>query len=320
MTRRLWFWLVAGSLLLGACGLQSAPATPTPLTTPLWTPIPLQPPVVIPPTVTPTPARVPSPAAVTPTASPGGSKGQVTVPPLATATPTWPPLPQAPGRSWTPVVPVRPGPVLYIPRKTFTFQADGDLREWLALSPVSITYVTFGQNNYQGPQDASGTLYLAWDEQYLYLAFQVLDDRYVQEAQGRYLYQGDSVEILVDTDLMGDRVQRRLSRDDYQIGFSPGNPLGSQLQAWRWYPRPLEQRLEGFPMAARAWTHGYQLEIALPWDVLHLQPRPGLRVGFNAAISDNDLPGQRIQQTLVSTSPYRRLTDPTTWGELVLLP
>ncbi len=320
--RKPFRWMLPLFFLLVGCTFGTQKATPQPpaLSSPLWTPIPIQPGVQIPPTVTPTLGGlglVPSPAVVqvTPTAPQALPSPTFTSPPRQTPVP----IPTSSAR-WTPVVPVRPGPIIYAPRVTSPPTIDGDLGEWSFMTPISISNVTYGTGAYRGPQDLSGLLYVAWDETHLYLAFQVTDDRFVQAATGRYLYRGDSTEILVDTSLFADQNVRSLSADDYQLGFSPGNPIGQNTEAWLWYPRALERKATEVRVAALPWAHGYQMEVAVPWTTLGVNPYPGLRLGFNAAISDNDSPGARVQQSLASTSPFRRLTNPTTWGELVLLP
>ncbi len=317
-------WLLLFPLLLMGCTLLSrrAPVEPPPAS-PLWTPIPIGSGVQIPPTVTPTPGGLglpTSPIVVQPTPT---TRLPTVVQPSPTFTPrprnTPIPIPTSSAR-WTPVVPVRPGPVIYAPRVLSPPTIDGDLGEWSFMTPISINNITYGTGAYRGPQDLSGLLYVAWDDTHLYLAFQVTDDQFVQQASGRYLYRGDSTEILVDTNLLGDQNARVLNLDDYQLGFSPGNPVGQNPEVWLWYPRSMERRATEVRIAALPWAHGYQIEVAVPWSTLGVYPQAGLRLGFNAAISDNDAPGTQVQQSMASTSPFRRLTNPTTWGELVLLP
>jgi hypothetical protein len=43
-----------------------------------------------------------------------------------------------------------------------------------------------------------------------------------------------------------------------------------------------------------------------------------MRYGFAFAVSDNDNPNANEQQSMISNVPDRRLTNPTTWGNLVL--
>ncbi len=336
MKRWIPFLAVALLLLAAACGRfrPTISISPTP-TLLLWTPVPYPVLPSIPPTVTPTPKagevispvpspRSPSPTLSTPSPTPEGPMAGASLPPGATPTP-WAPTPtwtpsSTTGAMWTPVVPIRPGPVAYAYRRDVPPTLDGRLDDWQGFGTYPIVFPTYGRHAYRGPEDVSGHFHVAWDPVYLYLAFHVMDDVLVQEAGGRYLYRGDSTEILVDADLFGDRYVRFLNHDDYQLGFSPGQPFGQAPFAWLWYPRPYERLATEVQVAVAVGEQGYDMEVAVPWGLFHLVPYPGLRVGFAASISDNDRPGTAIQQTLVSSSPYRRLTDPTTWGELVLYP
>jgi hypothetical protein len=95
----------------------------------------------------------------------------------------------------------------------------------------------YGSENWSGEADLSAQYMLGWDEDALYLAARIFDDRYVQEAFEEDIYQGDSVEILLDTDVAGDFYLEALNGDDFQLGISPGNPSpGADPEAYLWYP------------------------------------------------------------------------------------
>ncbi len=277
----------------------------------------------IPPTVTPTPLNAgqgwmaapthpatAQPAPVTATAPPR-PQGTATLPP--SPAPTLPP-------TFTPRLSLRPGPQLVAYQVRQPIRVDGDPADWPQDLPwYPISQVTYGLDQYTGPRDLSGRVRVAWDSDYLYIVWDVTDDVFVQTQRGEFIYQGDSTEILVDTNLAYDFYSQYLDYDDYQIGFSPGNPPGQNPETWLWYPKSLAGPVLGVRVAAQPTVTGYTLEVALPWHRLNLTPFPGLDVGFAASISDNDLPGSALQQSLASTSPFRRLTDPTTWGELLLV-
>jgi hypothetical protein len=61
----------------------------------------------------------------------------------------------------------------------------------------------------------------------------------------------------------------------------------------------------------------WRLEAAIPRSVLGITPYKGMHLGFAISVSDNDNPGTQ-QESMVSNVPGRMLTDPTTWGDLVL--
>lgn len=197
-------------------------------------------------------------------------------------------------------------------------QIDGGTTEWSS-DRYSLTEVTFGIANWSGGDDLSGTYMLAWDEQALYLAVEVMDDLYVQGASGETLFRGDSVEVLLDMELDQDFVSRSLSGDDFQIGFSAGPRLGQPTtEAYRWYPAALNSTLSQVELASSPRADGYVLEIKLPWEAVRGTVRPQSHFGFVLSLSDNDRAGESEQQTLVSSASTRSLTDPTTWGTLIL--
>ncbi len=194
---------------------------------------------------------------------------------------------------------------------------DGDLSDWPE-ERSSVTSVVFGQGHWSGGSDLSGGYLLAWDDRSLYVAVEVDDDTLVQEATGRSLFKGDSVELLLDTQLEADFSSTQLSDDDYQLGLSPGNFDDGVPEAYRWFPRSVEGSLGSLLVASQSVAAGYALEASLPWASVGLDPEAGECLGFALSISDNDRSGSVEQQSMVSSVPNRILTDPTTWGTLLL--
>ncbi len=197
---------------------------------------------------------------------------------------------------------------------------DGNLGEWGSLNDV-INQPVFGAQNWVGNNDASATYKLGWDANKLYIATYVKDDVFVQNQSGAQLFRGDSLELLLDTNLGGDSGNAFLNSDDYQLGISPGglttgnNPAP---QAYRWYPSNLRGLASSVSVASAKVGDGYLVEAAIPWSVLGVSPYGGLTMGFALSVSDNDATGQAIQQTLVSNNGLRKLTNPATWSVLVL--
>jgi hypothetical protein len=146
----------------------------------------------------------------------------------------------------------------------------------------------------------------------------VLDDIYAQDASGENLFKGDSLEILLDTDVPGDYYYGAFSADDYQLGLSPGSPdAGDDPEAYLWYPRSEEGRLQkvAFGVTHKMATH----EAAIPWFIFGVDPYKGQHFGFCLSISDNDNRDKNEQQSMVSSALTRQLSDPMTWGDLTLI-
>jgi hypothetical protein len=196
---------------------------------------------------------------------------------------------------------------------------DGSLEEW-QFDRYLIESVVYGNNNYKGSNDLSGRAMVGWDRQNLYLGIRVLDQKYVQNASGKNIFKGDSLDILLDTDVASDFYLAALNRDDFQIGISPGSPVPNEdPQAYLWFPASLEGKKDQIKVASRWRGDGYIVEAAIPWSLFDVEPYNGQHFGFAFSISDNDNPNQNIQESMVSYVPIRTLDDPTTWGDLTLV-
>ena len=245
-----------------------------------------------------TPSEIPAVQTSTPTATSGSVEASPTVTPQAVAQNL---------RGKEPIV------AAYLAQSPVI---DGDLNEWKAPG-YGMHFVVWGSGNWTGEADCSGTVMVGWDEANLFLAVKVRDDVYTQPASGAYLYLGDSLEILLDTNLEADFNDKQLSSDDYQLGISPGSPLGNRIEAYLWFPRTKEGNY-AVEVGTRAAGDGYQMEIRIPWTIFNVKPEAGKYYGFAVTISDDDLTGVAAQQSMVSLASNRHLTDPTTWVDLLL--
>jgi hypothetical protein len=197
---------------------------------------------------------------------------------------------------------------------------DCSLSEWGTL-PNPVDQNVFRPQNWSGAADQSATYALGWDANNLYVAAHVVDDRHVQIEQGELIFRGDSLELLLDADLSGDYNDASLGADDYQLGLSPGANKTPNPAAFLWFP----SSKKGAPAAVNVigctdGGEGYLLEAAIPWSTFGVTPNAGKSFGFALSSSDNDTPATADQQSMISSVNTRRLTDPTTWGTLVLDP
>jgi len=179
--------------------------------------------------------------------------------------------------------------------------------------------VVFGESDWKDSNDLEGSFAVSWNETYLYLAVKVLDDKYVQNASGQDIYKGDSIEILLDSNLYGDSTGTSLSADDFQIGISPGKGnIGENMEAYLWFPSGKSGKIDGALIASSKSDGIYRVEIGIPWKVFNITPASGQQYGFGLSISDNDNESENIQQSMVSNLKNRKLVDPTTWTVLTL--
>jgi hypothetical protein len=195
---------------------------------------------------------------------------------------------------------------------------DGNLSQW-TLYQYPADYVVYGKDEWSDAQDLSAKVMVGWDYNNLYLGVHVIDNRYVQNSNGEYLYLGDSLEVLLDTNLPADFYVNSLSPDDFQLGISPGSPdPGDDPEAYLWFPRTIKGLRAKVKIAAQNVDGGYDVEVAIPWSVFEVNPAAGQHFGFAFSVSDNDKTTEDLQQSMVSSVPNRHLTNPTTWGDLLL--
>ena len=196
---------------------------------------------------------------------------------------------------------------------------DGDLSEWGGLADV-IDQVVFQPANWSGTGDNSATFVLAWDVNNFYIAVQVKDEVRAQTQRDALIFKGDSLELLLDTNLAGDFADAKLSNDDFQLGLSPGDLTTGNPppQPYLWFPKDRAGVPVGVTVSAKPLGDGYTVEAAIPWTVFSVRPGSGNRFGFALSVSDDDNTAAAEQQSMISTVSTRKLTNPTTWGTLVL--
>lgn len=240
----------------------------------------------------------------------------------------WPTLTSAPVVVATPVPPATPDPMIrpggsFVAKYVTTAPVlDGTYEEWIAKTEkYKLPYRVYGASKWKDQADLEGAFGAVWDNTNLYISVKVTDDSYNQRKYGEMLYDGDSVEILIDGNLYGDYYVQNLDGDDFQIGLSAGNPAASiNPEAYIWYPSAKKGTSTTIQMSKTFETSSniYRVEAAIPWSLLGITPKDGLHIGFAVSISDNDSTTANDQDSMISTTGYRNFLNPTTWGELIL--
>jgi|GEM_PF-1259388 hypothetical protein len=191
---------------------------------------------------------------------------------------------------------------------------------WNSPLPYTADHLAFKSSNYSVPTNYTVSYELKWDSTNLYVAAEVVDPNYVQEATGGNMYKGDSLEILLDRDPAEDYCARFLGEDDFQLGLSAGStPAPGVGEAYLWYPKseagskPVVN-LTGVVVSVA--PVGWNLKAVIPWSVFGVSPTGSEYYGFALGVSDNQVSGTAQQQGLWSNDQYRLLTNPMTWGTL----
>jgi archaellum component FlaG (FlaF/FlaG flagellin family) len=278
----------------------------------------------IPPPVTETPSTL---TAATSTVINNTAVPSATVlPPAATATllpqpsatsvpPTNTPLPP------TPTIPVaRSSPLAVAPFLSKAPTIDGSWNDLPSSSEKPANIQVYRNPAYTGDAKPGMSYRIAWDNNYLYIGVKVGDANYNQPSTGENIYKGDSVEVLIDTNVSGDFYVHSLSADDYQLGISPGYvKIGNKPEAYLWFPAGKAGSRSDVKIAAINPSAGlFRIEFAIPWKLLGITPTAGMHLGFVISYSDNATDSKAEQDLMISNDPNRVLTDPTTWGDLTL--
>ena len=184
---------------------------------------------------------------------------------------------------------------------------DGDNREWERVpSSIQVTErnVTWGKHNWKGDDDLSGTISLAYDQNYLYLLVEVIDDKVVVD-EGK-LVRSDHIELTF-VSKMDEKLKGAISKDRlYVFGFSPGTPdkTGDPLvdvEACATLAFPPGLPWGGVDVESSFTEDGYILEARIPWKVFKLTAtdiKPGAVFGLDVHFSDSDK--SPVQETLTS--------------------
>ena len=286
-------------LTLTACQL--------PFTTGSTEVLPTQTPMVIVATQEPTNTETPVPATETPIPA--------TETPTATATET---LTETPTETQTSTaLPSRGNAWFYANYITPTI--DGYWTEW-GNTAYNCGYAVYGASNISDSDDLDASARFGWDWNYFYIAMKIHDDTYAQHDLGDSIYLGDSMELLFDSYLYDDFYYADMSWDDFQIGFSPGKgSVDGEREAVVWFPRGVSGSRADVLIGAVREGDITRMEVAIPWSVLNTSPYQGATFGIAASFSDNDDTSSSRQESMVSCVPSRQLTNPTSWGEIMLI-
>lgn len=187
---------------------------------------------------------------------------------------------------------------------------DGDLAEWSgvpnALTLQQADQVVHGRDKWSSPTDLSATVWLAWRNEYLFIAADVTDDRFRQTESGRNLWKGDHVELYIDADPDAEPQRRTLGKGQYHFGFSPGNFRRTGDALFDLKPEavvftPIGMIAQGVLIAARQTDKGYAIEAAVPWSLVGAKPTVGAPMGLEVGVSDTD-GEEAVQESLMTHS------------------
>jgi hypothetical protein len=189
-----------------------------------------------------------------------------------------------------------------VPRASGAINVDGQLNEpsWRTAG-VTGALVNPGNGAPPGPSDAHGSVRVLWDDQNLYLGWEVSDDNLVETGTERdaHYWENDTTEVLIDPDGNG--------RDYYEIQVSPGGhtfdsqqpqpPTGGSFGNVGWNPNLRVAVVRNGTLGNEADTDtGYTVEMAIPWSDIsagaaHVPPQIGDQWRVNFFLMDKPKQG-----------------------------
>lgn len=123
---------------------------------------------------------------------------------------------------------------------------DGDLSEYQGKPFLFLPHSTIPEIFWRGPRDAEAKIWLCWDKDNLYIAGEVWDDFLAQKGEPWQ----ESLQLCISPDL--------------EITYSP---VLNKLFVFK-NGVPMEA---AFPFAVKSTNASYQMELAIPWDLLGIK-------------------------------------------------
>jgi len=178
---------------------------------------------------------------------------------------------------------------------------DGDLSDWNleAMTPAvldTVEQLYSGQTDWVNPQDSSGEFYLLWDDENIYMAVVMKDDKLSMQKTGGDIWNADCIEIFFST------LNAVPPHDEhYQYGFNAND------QTWNWCNMDGggQAAIDYLQVASSITADGYLLEASIEYgQMLSLDFSVGNNIGFHPVFDDADNGDRKLQMTWTSREAH----------------
>jgi hypothetical protein len=196
---------------------------------------------------------------------------------------------------------------LVIPRVLLPPKIDGILDDrWNMMPAQPLNRVVKG--TITGPTDLSATWRALCDDKYLYLAFEVKDEKLMADSPSSEPWQDDSVEVFLDLNNQKTAVYDGLN--DYQFSWA--------INQWGGPPvlgiNSRDVDVTGFLNAGQTNPTGYTWETAIPWAAVGVRPLAGYRLGIEVQVNDDDDGYDSDAALAWNQQSYIAWEDPSSFG------
>jgi hypothetical protein len=177
---------------------------------------------------------------------------------------------------------------------------------WTNKATLRLKNVVSG--NIQNGLDLSSVWQTHWDNKYLHVRVDTLDDKFVKDS--KMPWSDDSIEIFIDAD--GSRNAKFDGINDFHL-------------IYRWKDRNVNlssnsprRRTLGIKQTMTRTNKGYTLETSIPWTTLGVQPKAGKAIGIDIQINDDDSGKGRDGKLAWHAKNDLSWKNPRNFGRLVL--
>jgi hypothetical protein len=181
---------------------------------------------------------------------------------------------------------------------------NGDLTDWPSWPEglVAVSRHPVYASGWDGTEDMEARWFVQWDDDNLYVAALVSDDRHVQNQTGFFIFRGDSLDLRFDTDRDGDD---DFDNSDYELQLSPGDLASLEPSAALFvgngagFSNSVVPENVTIGAVGRAEDDGFVLEASIPWSVLSGRPAVGELIGLALQANDIDVVVDPARQELM---------------------
>jgi cellulose/xylan binding protein with CBM9 domain/fibronectin type III domain protein len=201
---------------------------------------------------------------------------------------------------------------------------DGNLNDWANIATISIAD---DPNNGRGALNNSAKVKLAWDDTYLYAAYDVTDTELLASQTTRDqpdIYKDDAVEFYIDPQGNGSADSSMMSTDYHflanvreTLGDLKGTGTGSQDESFN-AASFLAKAVVNGTLNATGTDVGYVIEMRISWSDLGVTPGAGSSMRLDVAVEDRDTSNTTTEEfdwTGLTTS----WNNPSAWKDVQLV-